>query len=109
MNYDYQFPGVDNNCTPPGDGVLDYSRGTHVPLDENAIFEPAGICGNVPWDFDFDGAIDGVSYARDVNYDFSQVVLADYDDWAGLRFGFAATGSFKRSQQLVADCDNPAP
>ena len=33
MNYQYQFPGVDTNCTPPGNGVLDYSIGDRITLE----------------------------------------------------------------------------
>ena len=32
MNYRYQFPGVDNNCTPPGDcGARLFVRRAHHP------------------------------------------------------------------------------
>ena len=34
MNYKYQFPGADNNCTPPADGVLDFSVGDRIDLNE---------------------------------------------------------------------------
>jgi uncharacterized protein YjdB len=44
MNYQYQFAGADNNCTIPGDGVLDYSSGTRPSLNENALDEADGIC-----------------------------------------------------------------
>jgi hypothetical protein len=67
MNYQYQFPGVDNNCTIPGDGVLDYSHGTRPSLDENALDEADGICEdtapvNALWktDWNDDGDFDDV-------------------------------------------------
>ncbi len=110
MNYLYQFSGVDTNCTPPGDGLLDYSRHDHIDLDEHALSEAAGICGAVAWDWDQDGAIDAASVSRDLNFDAALSTLTDRDDWASLVYDFAPGGAAGLSVfSEVVTCDNPAP
>ena len=95
MNYKYQFPGIDNDCTPPGDGVLSYSTGVRLPLDENALDEPQGVCGNPPgpgWDWNADLHTFDVNIVFDINVDGSGVgdglfnELQDHNDWAALTF-----------------------
>jgi hypothetical protein len=91
MNYRYQFPGVDDDCTPPGDGVLDYSYGTRPSLDENDLDETDGICGAADgpsWDWNGDGDTNDVGLQFDINVDGSGEgdgifgVLTDFNDWA---------------------------
>jgi hypothetical protein len=108
MNYDYQFPGVDNNCTPPGDGVLDYSHGVRNSLDENALNEQNGICGGVDWDFNFNGIINTSPVSYDVNFDGALFVLVDHNDWASIVYDFQPDGSFAPFSQQVVACD-PVP
>lgn len=92
MNYRYQFPGADGDCTPPGDGVMDFSYGTRPDLDENDLDEADGICGadGPPWDWNGDGDTADTGLALDINVDFSGEgdgqlgVLSDYDDWANI-------------------------
>jgi hypothetical protein len=107
MNYDYQFPGVDNNCTPPGDGVLDYSHGVRNPLDENALDESAGICNGVDWDFNFNGIIES-SVSYDVNFDGALFTLVDHNDWASLVYDFQPGGFTPFAAPQVVACD-PVP
>ena len=107
MNYDYQFPGVDNNCTPPGDGVLDYSHGVRNALDENALNEQAGICDDVDWDFNFNGIIES-SVSYDVNFDGSLFTLVDHNDWASLIYDFQPSGFAGLVAPQVVACD-PVP
>ncbi len=120
MNYKYQFPGIDNNCTPPGDGVLDYSIGVRPPLDENNLDENQGVCGNPPgppWDWNGDGDVLDVGLVWDINLDNSEVgdgffeVLEDFNDWASLFFGgiFDADGVALLQPRQIVSCDNPAP
>jgi len=46
MNYRYQFPGVDGSgCNVNGDGILDYSTGSRLTLNENSLNELNGVCG----------------------------------------------------------------
>lgn len=95
MNYKYQFPGVDNDCTPAGNAVLDYSRGTRIALDENSLDETQGTCGNPPGpgvDWNIDGDATDVGLVFDINVDGSNTgdglfqVLTDYNDWANIIF-----------------------
>lgn len=87
MNYLYQFPGVDTTCDTVGDGVLDYSAGARLSIDENAVVEANGVCPGVPVDFNKNGAIDASPYVRDLNQNFNYRVLTDFNDWANLNFG----------------------
>ncbi|HKE49185.1 MAG TPA: hypothetical protein VKB52_14065 [Rhodanobacteraceae bacterium] len=95
MNYRYQFTGA-VDCTQHPLGRPDYSRGTHAPLNENALVERNGICpihgaiGRVtPIDWNSNHVIDAAPIAYDVNFDPHTTcpgltVLHDYDDWAHL-------------------------
>lgn len=90
MNYRYQFPGVDTNCTPDGDGALNYSSGGNIVLNESILNEYDGICGSaaaVPWDWNGNSAIEG-SVTIDINSDGDIETLTDYNDWANINFGF---------------------
>lgn len=91
MNYRYQFPGIDNNCTVAGDGVLDFSSGSYIPLPEGNLDESAGICGDVAIDWNEDGQIQtGVQV--DLNPQagsscFASIsVLRDHNDWGAIVF-----------------------
>jgi hypothetical protein len=108
MNYLYQFPGVDTNCTPPGDGLLDYSRNQRNTLDETALVESIGICNNVPWDWNNNGNIDPGTIHADLNFDAFESTLTDFDDWANLVYRWQSS-PFSRSAPRAVACDNPAP
>ena len=95
MNYEYQFGGVDNNCTPSSDGVTDYSYGDRPVLDETALNELDGLCGpgNGAWDWDGGGTFDAI-VAHNIN-DYEDEVsqcgqtlstLTDFNDWDSLYF-----------------------
>ncbi|MDG2305426.1 MAG: hypothetical protein P8R42_12425 [Candidatus Binatia bacterium] len=121
MNYRYQFPGVDSNCTPPGDGVLDYSIGDRISLDETNLDENDGTCGpGFPWDWNGNGPIEtGVVF--DINPDSDPLhepfcggalsTLNDADDWANIRLDRVVDGdgAIPRSARPSIACDNPAP
>ena len=113
MNYRYQFPGVDTNCTPPGDGVLDYSRGTAASTwTRTRCDEVDGICGaaaGVSWDWNYSGSIDALPYPRDLNSDVALSVLTDSDDWAAIILDFAPSGARGLAVPQVVECNNPAP
>ncbi|HEX8679722.1 MAG TPA: hypothetical protein VF683_07170 [Chthoniobacterales bacterium] len=118
MNYRYQFPGVDTNCTIPGNGVLDYSRGLRLTLNETALDENAGICGTTPVDFNNNGVIES-NISVDLNSsDLDQAnscggtltILTDYNDWAQIFFGGVGDSDGARVELVeVIECDNPAP
>jgi len=98
MSYNYQFYGVDDDCTPTGDGVVDYSHGVTPGLDENDLDESNGICGpaqDVGWDWNEDGDETDTSLVADINRswlttgnagDGSFGLLSDYDDWGNLSY-----------------------
>ncbi len=101
MNYEYQFSGIDTDCTIPGNGMLDYSNGNRPSLDETALDEEEGICNAVPIDWDRSGSIDATDVTSDINpYDqkcgnpcfgpgdgSTTDVHTDHDDWANLDLG----------------------
>jgi len=83
MNYRFQFPGIDVTCDAVGDGVLAYSTGDRVAVDERAVVEAAGVCGT-PLDLDGDGSIDAAPYVRDFTQDGFYTNLVDWDDWSAM-------------------------
>ncbi|HTM19876.1 MAG TPA: hypothetical protein VL172_05190, partial [Kofleriaceae bacterium] len=111
MNYLYQFGGVDTNCTPPGDGKLDYSRHQHIDLDENHLVESEGICGpgTVPWDWNQNGSFDAAPIVYDVNFDTVYGLLTDSDDWTNLMLDFTPGANAGMVAPEVVVCDNPPP
>lgn len=110
MNYAYQFPGVDTNCTPPGNGVLNYSTGVRATLNESSLSETAGICNGVDVDWNLSGAIDPSPVAADINNaDGLFSSLTDYNDWAHLSFHGVgdADGASVAEPQVVTE--QPVP
>jgi hypothetical protein len=96
MNYRYQFPGIDNNYTPPGDGVRDFSIGDRIVLNENSLDENLGTCGFLTWDWNSNYMLES-SVSMDINYDSDYpahaqtadcggilTTLSDYNDWANI-------------------------
>ncbi len=121
MNYRHQFPGADNNCNALGDGVLDYSRGLNIPLDENDLDESQGVCGTVAIDWDGSGTIE-TSVARNINCstgtsqpcgtatsceDSTCNILQDNDDWADINFNGVIGGDFAAPE--VIECQDTPP
>jgi hypothetical protein len=103
MNYLYQFPGVD--------GILDYSYGERITLDETALNESAGVCGDVAVDWNSNAFIDAGLVSVDVNQSGGTLsVLQDSNDWVNLFYDFdSSTGAGTLVAQQVIACDNPAP
>ena len=119
MSYKYQFAGIDNNCTPPGDAVLNYSIGDRPPLDENNLDETQGVCGNPPgpgWDWNGNGGPLEVGIVFDINVDSGDSgdglfgVLQDSNDWAAVIFsGLASLDGAPLLAPEIMSCMNPAP
>jgi len=93
MNYKYQFPGIDNNCTPDPDGILSYSIGDRIQLNENNLNEFNGTCGpGFPYDWNGNETIES-SISLDVNSSGNSscggtlTTLSDFDDWGNIDFG----------------------
>jgi hypothetical protein len=111
MNYQFQFPGADNNCDGAGNGVLDYSRGLNAPLNENQLVESNGICNGQAIDWNNSGAINASPVSFDINDDgainncFDDVsALNDNDDWAQVYF--LGITDFDRNNAEVISCTN---
>lgn len=111
MNTRYEFSGVDNNCTPEGDGVLDYSYGTHVTIHESDLDERVGICGEpFAWDWNGNGIIEP-SVAVDLNGDNSASRMTDYNDWMNLDYAgvyFIPPNSIKKLPVTIVS-EEPLP
>lgn len=117
MNYRYQFPGVNTNCTIPGSGLLDYSRGVRIALNENALNENLGVCGAPPIDFNGNSVIES-NISFDLNSSDTNeasncggnfTILSDYNDWANVVFTGLADGNASLRPVEIIDCDNPPP
>ncbi len=114
MNYEFQFTGVDTNCTNPGDGLLDFSHGGRLTLNEQALNEQLGVCASpvTPWDLNKNGVFESSVYSQDITNDgIIADALFDWNDWASLVLDFTPSGAGFTLQavQQVAVCDNPAP
>lgn len=118
MNYRYQFPGGDTNCTVAGDGLTSYSVGTRPNLDENALNENAGICGlsaGVPVDWNNNGMLQNPVIVDINSNDSGQVTtcggtlttLGDYNDLANLNL--AHIRATPDAPHEVIDCTNEPP
>lgn len=105
MNYQYTLAGADNNCDSIPDGVSDFSRGSLAPLDENALDESKGICGNPPIDWDWDSII-----ASGLKYDLNPgqcgnsaySILSDHDDWGNIVVDMASDGGGPVIEESIA-------
>lgn len=88
MNYRHQRFGIDADCDTLGDGIMDYSTGNRLELDESALDEHQGVCGSVPIDWDGDNSLES-AVSKDLNPYPSQTfecggsltTLSDFDDW----------------------------
>jgi len=119
MNYLYQFPGIDNNCTPPADGVLSYSVGDRIDLDENNLDENNGTCGSgESWDWNKNGTIES-SVTANINADDNSeaancgntlTTLRDYNDWGNIYLGGQgdATGAMTVQKEIITEQPVPA-
>jgi hypothetical protein len=117
MNYKYQFAGVDNDCTPPGNGVLNFSIGSRPPLDETNLDERTGVCGDPAgpgYDWNGNALATDFGFARDINIESGTNLgdgllgtLTDYNDWANIFFGGITGGAnagFALMQREVVSC-----
>ncbi len=114
MNYKYQLNGIDIDCDTDVDGILDYSLGDRITLNENNLNENLGVCGAPPVDWNNSGTIQsGVSV--DINTSGNSTcggtltTLQDSNDWGSLSFSgiLDADGIPTRAPLEVIDCINP--
>jgi hypothetical protein len=129
MNYRFQFPGIDTSCDAVGSSgesdILDYSRGTRISLNENALNENLGTCGSTAIDWNF---INGLETS--ISYDLNRTAtnptastgvdngscggtlttLNDYNDWSNIVFtGLADADGALLFPRRIVDCDNRPP
>jgi hypothetical protein len=109
MNYRYQFPGVDTNCTVPGDGLLTYSVGTRASLNETALLETNGICNGVDVDWNGNLLIDPAAVSVDINQDTTKTTLTDFNDWANLRLSTVNNGASPNGPSQEVITEQPVP
>lgn len=129
MNYRYAFAGLDDDgCDAVGDGLLDFSEGSRIILDEGALDEGAGVCGGVPINWNGVGGFEdpvawnincvagwstpcGVLDSGHCDEDGDEVdhatcdVLSDFDDWGHIESeGFTGILQADRSPPEVITC-----
>ncbi len=117
MNYKYQLNGVNSgNCDAEPDGILDYSHGNRITIDERDLDEHNGVCGYpLAIDWNANGNID-TSVAFNTN---SQVscknehpeedanglsILEDYDDWSHINLSLGLSNADGVILSEVVDC-----
>ena len=90
MNYRYQFYGLDASCSASGDGESDgYSHGDRVSIDEAAVDEHQGVCGNPSIDWNYNGSVEtGIAFdlnpGNDATCGAALTRIEDFDDWANI-------------------------
>jgi len=117
MSYKYQFPGVDNNCTPPANGVTDFSIGDRIDLDENNLDENNGTCGpGFPYDWNGNNTIESSVVTNTNSYGDEEAqcgdtltTLRDYDDWGNLFFGGLPSSAGARLTPPEIITEQPVP
>ena len=111
MNYLFQFPGIDTTCDAIGDGVLDYSRGTRITLNENSLDESKGVCGSKPIDWNGNGILDAPGLSININpsYDSVKTTLTDNNDWATVSFGGLSDVDGARVEPPQVVVEQPVP
>ena len=122
MNYRHQFPGVDISGNALGDGVLDYSHGVNMDIDENSINELQGVNGTFPIDWNHNGVLEPIPYALNINcnsnsstaacgsgsgcYDSICGVLEDHDDWNNISWDRLGASSDRVPELMIIECEN---
>jgi len=72
---------------------LSYSPGGTASLNELNLDETVGLEGVIAIDFNCNGVATDVGFARDINFNGTQEVLNDYNDWQNLDFFFGDNSS----------------
>ncbi len=113
MNYKYQFPGADDNCDAQGDGVLDYSRGSNMSLDETNLDETLGFCNNVAIDWNLNSVFENPVIFSINSADANEAstcggtltTISDHNDWQNINL--LGIQDFDRSNIETIECNNP--
>jgi len=114
MNYRYQFPGVDRNCDALGDGVMDYSSGLLLPIDENYVNECNGICGpGFPIDWNNSGMTCEIDIPLNltVGEEGSETldILNDSNDWRNINLSSVSITTSSIVQEIISCRDDSSP
>lgn len=120
MNYRHQFPGVDTNGSSTGNGVLDYSRGLNIDLNEFIVREINGVIG-LGVDFNGNGVIEPIPYSANLNCfavfvnpcgegegcdDAECDILRDHDDWSNINWNRFNSQTDRQIEREIIECDN---
>jgi len=122
MNYRHQFPGVDTTGDSVGDGLLDYSRGVNINLDETSLNEFQGVTGSFAIDWNRNGIIDAIPFSANINcdsistwrtcgsgsncYDSTCDLLQDNDDWNNINWSRLSQSSDRQAEHEIEKCLN---
>ncbi len=122
MNYRHQFPGIDITGNARGDGVLDYSHGFNIDLDESALIDADGVNGVFAIDWNRNGVMDPLPYGANINcnsvfsfqdcgvlsncYDNTCDVLRDHDDWGNINWNRLTQSTDRQPGPEHIECDN---
>jgi hypothetical protein len=80
-----QFSGIDDDCDPNDvDGVFTFSTGERADLDELDLDENEGVCDGVSIDWDGDGMIES-SVVANVDEFLGLRTVSDHDDWGAVQ------------------------
>jgi hypothetical protein len=117
MNYRYQFAGLDATCNATGDGQTEgFSRGDRVTINEAAVDEAKGVCGNPAIDWNYNGSVEsGIAYDVNPGHDAmcggTLSEIQDFDDWANITLSgtLDAKGLLKGIKREVGCAGAPAP
>jgi hypothetical protein len=119
MNYRYQFPGVDDSgCNVDGDGILNYSTGSRITLNENSLNELNGVCGPgspVNWN---GGDLSTAVAFNTRNYGSNNcggtcgaldASVGDFNDWGNLVYTGLTDADGALTVKEVVSCIDVAP
>jgi hypothetical protein len=91
VNYLFWNKGVDYNCNVRDldrDTIYTYSQGMRKSLNENCLYESAGVCDNVAVDWNSNGINNESCVQANIDRGNGLHILYDYCDWNNLKIKF---------------------
>jgi uncharacterized protein YjdB len=102
-----------SSCGNPSNFIMNYSDGTSIDLDENALYEAnnigRGSLNGAYADWDLNGFKTPTSVSRDLNGDGQKTVLKDYNDWGNLVFPFTRNSQNGQFGPKINQVSNKTP
>ncbi len=99
-------------CGLPSQFIMDYSDGSGTSLNEASLLESNNIgrggSASAYADWNQDGTFTATSQSIDLNKDFSNTILTDYNDWGNLVLPFTRYARSNSGNSLVATQVKPA-